>query len=228
MAGPVFSDATTRGWYDVLKEWQTLLAALTAMAAALIAARPVWKQLAIGRSQTLQRYYEQLSARSSHLHKEREALYNLTSAIDIAQNALAALADLSPIGGITANIVLSFEGPHNYLSETVKTYKSELGPVWGSVEVQRSRAMMLDQALGFCNELQKLADRIVLGNRLSRAEISNHVPPLLQFKQGVFDAAIFLHQAIDTESIRIGPLIAKLEARLLTELPKPPIDREGE
>jgi len=42
---------------------------------------------------------------------------------------------------------------------------------------------------------------------------------LAQFKQGAFDAAIFLHQAIDTESARIGPLIAKLEAALLTELP---------
>ena|SRR5271156_1601404 len=194
------------------------LAALTAMAAAIIAACPIWKQLAIGRSQTLQRYYEQLSARSLHLHKEREALDNLTSALDIAQNALAALADLCPIGGITTNIMLSVEGPHNYLIKTIKTYKSELGPDWGSVEVRRSRAMMLDQALRFCNEVQKLADRIVLGTPLSRTEIANHVPPLLQFKHDVFDAAIFLHQAIDTESNRIGPLIAKLEARLLTKL----------
>jgi hypothetical protein len=163
LTGPIFSDATTRGWYDVLKDWQTLLAALIALAAALIAARPVWKQLAIGRSQTLQRYYEQLSARSMHLHKEREALYNLTSAIEIMAKALAELPDLNPIGGITADIVLSVDGPHNYLNETVKTYKSELGPVWGSEEAQKSRAMMLDQALRFCNELQKLKDRIVFG-----------------------------------------------------------------
>src|SRR5260370_18943217 len=78
------------------------------------------------------------------------------------------------------------EGPHNYLTETVKTYKSELGPVWGSVEEQRSRATMLDQALRFCNELPKLTDRIVLGNRVSRAEIATHVPSLQQFKQGAF------------------------------------------
>jgi hypothetical protein len=219
LAGPIFSDPTTHGWYDLLKDWQTLSAALIAMVAALIAARPVWRQLAIGRSQTLQRYYEQLSARSLHLHKEREALYNLTSAIDIMVNALARLPDLNPVGGITADIVLSIEGPHNYLTETVKTYKSELGPVWGSVEVQRSRAMMLDQALRFCNELRKLMDRIVLGSRVSQAEIANHVPSLLQFKQGAFDAANFLHQAIDMESARIGPLIARLEAALLTGLP---------
>ena len=31
-AGPVFSDATARGWYDVLKDWQTLLVALIALA----------------------------------------------------------------------------------------------------------------------------------------------------------------------------------------------------
>jgi hypothetical protein len=219
LAGPVFSDATTRGWYDLLKDWQTLIAALIALAAALIAARPVWKQLAIGRSQTLQRSYEQLSARSLQLHKERESLYNLTSAIDIMLNALAALPDLNPVGGITANVVMSVEGPRNYLTETVKTYKSELGPVWGSVEVQRSRSMMLDQALRFCNELPKLTDRIVLGNRLSQATIAECVPSLLQFKQGAFDAAIVLHQAIDAESERIGPFIAKLEAALLTEAP---------
>ncbi|MGZ5876090.1 MAG: hypothetical protein ACXWKP_28810 [Bradyrhizobium sp.] len=219
LAGPVFSDATTRGWYDVVKDWQTLLAALIALAAALIAARPVWKQLAIGRSQTAQRYYEQLSTRSLHLHKEREALYNLTSAVDIMVKALAALPDLNPVGGITANIVMSVEGPHNYLTETVKTYKDELGPVWGNLEVQKSRATMLDQALRFCNELQKLTDRIVLGNRVSQGEIAAYVPSLLQFKQGAFDAALFLHQAIDAESARIGPLIAKLEAALLSELP---------
>lgn len=218
LAGPIFSDATTRGWYDFLKDWQTLLAAMVALVAALVAARPVWKQLAISRSQTLQRHYEQLSARSVHLHQEREALYNLTSAIDIMINALAALPDLNPVGGITANIVVSVEGPHNYLTETVKTYKSELGPVWGSVEVQRSRATMLDQALRFCNELQKLTDHIVLGNRISQAQIAMHVSSLQQFKQGVFGAALFLHQAIDAENARIGPLIAKLEATLLTEL----------
>ena len=161
------------------------IAALVALAAAFIAARPVWKQLAIGRSQTLRRIYEQLSARSMHLHKEREALYNLTSAVDIMVNALAALPDLNPIGGITADIVIRVKGPQDYLSETVKTYKSELGPVWGSVEVQRSRALMLDQALRFCNELQKLTDRIVLGNRLSQAEIAPHLPSLQQFKQSL-------------------------------------------
>ena len=219
LAGPLFSDVTTRGWYDFLKDWQTLIAALIALAAALVAARPVWKQLAISRAQTLQRSYEQLAARSTHLHKEREALYNLTTAIDIMARALAALPDLNPIGGITPNIVLSVEGPHNYLTETVKIYKSELGPVWGIVEVQRSRALMLDQALRFCNELQKLTNRIVIGNRLSEAEISQHVQPLLQHKQEAFNAATFLHQAIDAESARIGPLIAKLEAALLTELP---------
>jgi hypothetical protein len=219
LTGPIFSDAATRGSYAVLKDWQTLLAALIALVAALVAARPVWKQLAIGRSQTLQRSYEQLSSRSLHLHKEREALYNLTSAIDIMVNGLTALPDLNPIGGITADIVLSVAGPHNYLTETVKIYKSELGPVWGSVKVQKSRITMLDQALRFCNDLQRLTDRIVLGNRLSQAEITPHVLSLLQFKRGAFDAALFLHQAIDEESTRIGPLIAKLEAALLTELP---------
>jgi hypothetical protein len=135
--------------------------------------------------------------------------------------ALAALPDLNPVGGITPNIVLSIEGQHNYLTETVKIYKSELGPVWGNVEVQRSRALMLDQALRFCNELQKLTDRIVIGNRLSEAEIALHVPPLLQYKTVAFDAATSLHQAIDAESTRIGPLIANLEAALLTKPDRP-------
>jgi hypothetical protein len=57
-------------------------------------------------------------------------------------NALARLPDLNPVGGITADIVLSVEGPHNYLTETVKIYKSELGPVLGSVEVQRRALLM--------------------------------------------------------------------------------------
>jgi hypothetical protein len=50
LTGPLLSDVTTRGWYDFLKDWQTLIAALIALIAALTAARPVWKQLAIGRA----------------------------------------------------------------------------------------------------------------------------------------------------------------------------------
>jgi hypothetical protein len=219
LAGPLISDVGARGLYEVAKDWQTLAAALIALMAALVAARPVWKQLAIARSQTLQRSYEQLSARSLNLHKEREALYNLTSSIEIMANALAALPDLNPVGGITPNIVLSVEGPQNYLNETVKTYKDELGPVWGSVEVQKSRALMLDQALRFCNELRKLTDRIVIGNRVSQDEIAGHVPPLAEFKQGAFGAATYLHQAIDAESARIGPMIAALEKALLSQVP---------
>jgi hypothetical protein len=115
--------------------------------------------------------------------------------------------------------VLRVDGPHQYLNETVKNYKSELGPVWGSVDVQKSRAQMLDQALRFCNELTNLTNRIVIGGRLSQAEIARHVPLLQQFKQGAFDAAVFSHQAIDAETARIGPLIAELEAALLIELP---------
>ncbi|TGN77242.1 hypothetical protein EOW77_0031180 [Bradyrhizobium yuanmingense] len=218
LGGPIFSEASTRGWYVVLKDWQTLVAALIALIAALVAARPVWKQLAIARAQALQTSYEQLAARSLHLHKEREALYNLTSAIDIMAKALAGLPSLDTIGGITAGVVLSVEGPHNYLTETVRIYKAELGPTWGSAEVQRSRTLMLDHALRFCSELQRLMDRIVLGSRVSKPEIEEHVPELLEHKRGAFDAANFLHNAIEAESRRIGPLIAKLEAAILTDL----------
>jgi hypothetical protein len=129
LGGPIFSDASTHGRYVVLKDRQTLIAALIALIAALVAARPVWKQFLIARAQTPQTSYEQLAAHSLHLHKEREALYNLTSAIDIMATALAGLPSLDPLGGITANIVLSVAGPHNYLTETVKTYKEELGPI---------------------------------------------------------------------------------------------------
>jgi hypothetical protein len=44
------------------------------------------------------------------------------------------------------------------------------------VHENSSGALMLDQALRFCNELQKLTDRIVLGNRLSEAEIAPSEP----------------------------------------------------
>lgn len=216
IAGPLLSDAASRPWYAVLKEWQTLLGALIALAAALTAAWPVWKQLSALRSQTLQRSYEQLSARSLQLHQEREALYKLTSAIDIMVNALAQLPDLNPVAGITPQIVLSVKGPHEYLTQTVENYKRELGPLWGNIEVQKSRSLMLDQALRFCNELGQLMGRIQIGNRLSQSEIARHIEPLAQFKRGAFEAATFLHTAIDTESARIRPMIANLETALLS------------
>jgi hypothetical protein len=215
-----FSGAAVRGWYDVLKDWQTIAAALIALLAALIAARPVWQQLSVARAQTLQRSYEQLLARSLHLYKEREALYNLTSAIEIMLKSLTALPELDSVRGITANIVSSVQGPHNHLTEIVKTYKDEFGIAWGDVDVQRSRASMLDQALRFCNELKKLMDLLIIGNCLSQAEVAKYTTVLFQYNQVVISAATFLQQAIDAETARIGPIIADLEAALLTEVGK--------
>jgi hypothetical protein len=77
---------------------------------------------------------------------------------------------------------------------------------------------MLDHALRFCNELQHLMSQIVIGNRVSQAEIEKYAPGLLEHKQGAFRAANLLHSAIEAEIFRVGPLIAKLEGTLLTDL----------
>ena len=217
VAGSILTDAAARGVYDFLKDWQSLVGSLIALGAALIAVRPVWKQLGEARWQSMQRSYEQLAARSRHLHQEREALYLLTSAVDLMVNAIASVPDFKPIGGITANTVMQIQGAESYLRDAVEKFKRELGPVWGSASVQQSRSLMLDQALRFCNKLEKLSRRIQIGNMLSDLELTALVSPLVDLKRGVFHAGVSLHSAIDAETARIGPIIAKLEAGLLAE-----------
>ena len=155
--------------------------------------------------------------KSTSPSREREALYLLTSAVDLMVRAIASASDFKPVGGITANTVMQIQGAENYLREAVEKFKRELGPVWGSATVQLSRSLMLDQTLRFCNELAKLTGRVQIGNIISDVELTALVSPLVDLKKGVFDAGLLLHSAIDTETARIGPIIAKLEAGLLAE-----------
>src|SRR5258705_6873702 len=60
VAGPVVSDAQGKGAYEFLKDWQTLIAALIALAAAAVVARPLWRQLSELQRQADQRSYETL------------------------------------------------------------------------------------------------------------------------------------------------------------------------
>ncbi|MDO8980308.1 MAG: hypothetical protein Q7V17_13850 [Afipia sp.] len=214
IAGTILSEAQSRGVYEFLKDWQTLIGALVALTAALLAIRPVWAQLEELRRQSSQRHYEQMTGRSILLHKEREALYALTSAVDIMLQAIAALPSYNPIGGLTAQAVASIAGPDNYVRDTVSRFKQELGPIWGTPNVQRARATMLDETLRFRNELTKLTERITIGNRISAAEMAQLTPPLLNHKTALFTAAETLHRGIVLETERLGPIISALEEKL--------------
>ena len=46
IAGAILDDTKSNGLYKFLSNWQTLIGALIALAAALVAVRPVWQQVA--------------------------------------------------------------------------------------------------------------------------------------------------------------------------------------
>lgn len=84
--GPVFSEMGTLGFYEFIKEWQTLLSGLVAILAAFIAARPVWKQLKAQSFQTSIAMHATLSDRAALISKRatqftrplRDAVLNMS------------------------------------------------------------------------------------------------------------------------------------------------------
>jgi hypothetical protein len=73
--GPVVDDSRARGLYEVLKDWQTLVAAIIALVAAVVAVRPVWQQLAEMRVQSTIQTHEMLRQRLLIVEEDRRLAY---------------------------------------------------------------------------------------------------------------------------------------------------------
>lgn len=74
LAGAVIADATAYSWYAVAKDWQTLFAAILAIAAAYYAARPVYRQLEENRRQTAAAAVDMIVNAATALEDEIEIL----------------------------------------------------------------------------------------------------------------------------------------------------------
>ena len=100
VAGPIVSDVQGKGAYEFLKDWQTLIAALIALAAAALVARPFRRQLSELQRQADQRSYETLRLRSVQLSDERALLKEIGKHMALAEQAVSAIGKFQIVIGI--------------------------------------------------------------------------------------------------------------------------------
>jgi hypothetical protein len=71
IAGTVLKEGKENGLYHLLLDWQTLIGAMIALVAALVAVRPVRRQVAEMRIQSAMQTYEHLRSRATAIERER-------------------------------------------------------------------------------------------------------------------------------------------------------------
>jgi len=71
LGGPLLSEATAKGWYDTLKDWQALIGVAGAFAIGYIAVRPVWRQVHIQAAQTAMQLLPDVEAEYASLNRDK-------------------------------------------------------------------------------------------------------------------------------------------------------------
>jgi hypothetical protein len=138
IAGTLLKEGKENGLYHLLLEWQTLIGAMIALAAALVAVRPVWRQVAEMRTQSALQTFEYLRSRSILIEQERA----LASRAMLEASYVDAI--LQGLRSTQEQRLLEFR--ENHLKERIEALQTldadfQRGGFerWGSLDVVRSR-----------------------------------------------------------------------------------------
>lgn len=77
VAGSVFSEVEAKGIYEILKDWQTLIASIIALVAAYIAVKPSWQQVRIMGAQASTDLFHVAQKEADELKSDLEAIGHL-------------------------------------------------------------------------------------------------------------------------------------------------------
>jgi hypothetical protein len=80
--GPFITDASTKGWYEVLKDWQTLIGVIAAFIVGYMAVLPVWRQVKETQRQAAGAAIIPLMKTAETLEEERKVVFDARQAMD--------------------------------------------------------------------------------------------------------------------------------------------------
>jgi hypothetical protein len=199
-------------WFN---RYQTFIAAIIALVAAIIAAALVSGQLKEARRQTRLGQLDHLRQRSVELDRETTLIYELTSSINLMSHALLDYYASKPAyGGALANSVMQVKSAEIHMNNMIERFVRDMGPLWGDTKIQSARAKCRDDAHRFSVELAKFTNGLVPGSPVSVSDGDNLGARLVPFKMSVFSAAEIVHVGIVQERQRTGSQIEALERKL--------------
>jgi hypothetical protein len=214
VAGPIVSDAQGKGAYEFLKDWQTLIAALIALAAAALVARPLRRQLSELQRQADQRSYETLRLRSVQLSDERALLEEIGKHMALAEQAVSAISKFQIVIGIQPGDLDRLDTAETELAKRLRPLQAAVSRVWGNVATQAARSTFLDCAQRLAAKVGAFDRKAALERRITPSEVTDVLQEVSVLRKQAGEQAQGVLEAIDIEAARTGCLIAGLERRL--------------
>ena len=214
VAGPIVSDAQGKGAYEFLKDWQILIAALIALAAAAVVARPLRRQLSELQRQADQRSYETLRLRSVQLGDERALLEEIAKHMALAELAVSDISRFQIVIGIQPDELARLDTAETELAKRLRSLQMVVSRVWGDVGTQTARSRFLDCAQRLSAKVSAFDRKAVLERRITPSEVTDVLQEVSVLRKQAADQARAVLEAIDVEAERTGRLIADLERRL--------------
>jgi hypothetical protein len=224
IAGPVLKDAEANGLYSLLREWQTLIAALIALGAALLALLPVWRQVtemqkqsAEMRTQSAMDRYEHLRSREVALAQESElawqAIAQARYTVDLVRRIRT--IDSEPMLEMHQGQVAERIGALDVLNADLARAGLDK---WGPLEARESRGQLYlattalkVELLQIAADLQKLSSLDPYGWAHTDKGLADLEVPAADRLE---DKAMVFLQHVKTESVRLGQLTNRLGKEL--------------
>ena len=214
VAGPIVADAQGKGAYEFLREWQNLLAALIALAAAIVVAYPLWRQLSELQRQSGQRSYETLRQRSSQLNDERVLLEDIARRLELAEQAMSDVSRFQIVIGIQPGDLARLDAAEAELAKRLRSLQSTVGRVWGDIATQGARLSFLDCVQRVAANIGAFDRKAALERRVTPSEVTDALHQVSVLRKQASVHARKILDAIEVDATRTGRLLADLERRL--------------
>ena len=201
----------------ILYRYQTLIGIAGALVAAWLTARPVWRQLGEIARQNSLAGLTHLRARSIELNNEEILIGILIRSITHMMLALRMLKHLwGPTGLMTQNSADYVKKSEREMNDAIAAFGHNIGPRWGTPDIQNARNSCRENARGLSDELGKYTNFVHQGNRFSQSDSDRLLARLDPFRVTVFADAEILLKANRAEQDKIGLQIGLLEAALFS------------
>ena len=214
IAGPIVTDVQSKGVYDFLKDWQILIAAMIALAAAAIITKRLRGGVAELQRQFIHYRYETLRQRSIQLNDERALLGELKHHMEAAERAIADISQFQIVVGIKPNDLARLDAEEAELAKRVRALHAALGRTWGNIETQTERVRFLDLAQRMAAKVAAFDRRAALERRMTPDDVTAVLNDVSVLRKQAFQRATAIDDALEAEMLRTGRLIAESERQL--------------
>ncbi|CEG07188.1 hypothetical protein BN961_00571 [Afipia felis] len=192
----------------------SIIGALIALTAAMIAIKPVKSQLAEMTRQNDHVSHERLCDRAAKLTNELSLITTVAAKIDVVQ---IAMADVN-VDAVDKTVAFAaYEQACDELNDCVKDLQVARGFVWGMSQQQANRDHFIDTCLTVSSASMRYATKVRMQTRLASIIAKNEVADFEKCRGRVWQGIPKIHSDLQIALARTRSFISRLEERLFDE-----------